>query len=77
MAAAPALAIASETERMALAPSLLLSAVPSRSLTMKLSSSTWLLGSFPFKAGEMISFTFLTALETPLPKYWDLSPSLN
>lgn len=73
LAAAPALATAKETERMALAPILLLLypnslIVPSRSLIIWLSISTCLTGSHPFSAGPRMLLTLLTALETPFPK---------
>ena len=65
--AAAALALASETARMALAPSLALVSVPSSS-SMVLSTVSWSKASTPASAGAILSVTFLTALLTPLPR---------
>lgn len=74
--AAPAFATANETPKMALAPSLPLFGVPSRSIK-NLSIVAWSLTSkfFAIKAGAMVLLTLLTALRTPLPPHLDLSPS--
>ena len=50
--------------------------VPSKSI-INLSIATWSKASIPITASAIISFTFSTAFKTPLPKYLDLSPSLN
>mmetsp|Transcript_6231 Transcript_6231/g.14183 ORF Transcript_6231/g.14183 Transcript_6231/m.14183 type:complete len:200 (-) Transcript_6231:309-908(-) len=73
--AAPALHTAMETARMALAPSLPLFSVPSSSLFMRSSIAFCCVGSFPMRAGAMMSFRLATALEHPLPIHIDLSPS--
>lgn len=74
--AAPALATARLTPRMALAPSLVLLGVPSSSLR-KASTLDWSLTSrfSLIRAGAMMELTFSTALVTPLPFHLDLSPS--
>ncbi|KAK0656749.1 hypothetical protein B0T16DRAFT_400103 [Cercophora newfieldiana] len=61
---------------MALAPSLVLLGVPSRSIR-KLSTLDWSLTSMfsLMSAGPMTSLTFLTAWRTPLPPHLVLSPS--
>ncbi len=64
--AAPALATARETPRMALAPSLALFSVPSSSI-MVLSMADWCVSSRPMSLGAMIVFTLPTAVSTPLP----------
>src|SRR5262245_21381114 len=63
-----------EAPRMALAPSLLLLAVPSR-VSMAWSTPTWSYGSRPARTGAMCFWTFSTACRTPLPPYLFLSPS--
>jgi hypothetical protein len=74
--AAPALATAKLTPRIALAPSLVLLGVPSSSLR-KASILVWSLTSMAslIRAGAMTELTFSTALVTPLPPHLDLSPS--
>ena len=74
--AAPALAAAKLTPRMALAPSLVLLGVPSR-LLRNSSTLDWSLTSRPslIRAGPMTVLTFSTALVTPLPSHLALSPS--
>jgi len=74
--AAPALAMAKLTPRMALAPSLVLLGVPSRPLR-KASTLDWSLTSrfSLIRAGPMTVLTLSTALVTPLPPHLDLSPS--
>mmetsp|Transcript_5336 Transcript_5336/g.14340 ORF Transcript_5336/g.14340 Transcript_5336/m.14340 type:complete len:429 (+) Transcript_5336:208-1494(+) len=72
--AAPALAVARETARIALAPSLALLGVPSRSIIFW-STSLWFLGSMPFRAGLMMVLMLSTAFCTPLPRNLVLSPS--
>ena len=59
-------AAASETERMALAPSRLLESVPSRSQRMR-SSSPCSEAYTPESAGEITRPTLATASRTPLP----------
>lgn len=72
----PAFAMARLTPRMALAPSLVLLAVPS-SLMRKSSTFVWSLTSMfsLMRAGPMIVLTFSTALRTPLPFHLALSAS--
>ena len=74
--AAPALAIARLTPRIALAPSLVLLGVPSSWLRNS-STLDWSLTSMPslMTAGAMTALTLSTALVTPLPPHFDLSPS--
>src|SRR5579885_2099267 len=62
------------TPRIALAPSLDLFGVPSRSKSAS-SSSDWIGKSRPSSAGAICSRTFATAFSTPLPRYRFLSPS--
>src|SRR4051812_1862138 len=71
---AAALAQASETPRMALAPSRLLFGVPSRSI-MIWSSWACCSTSRPLNASKISPLTAPTALVTPLPRYRALSPS--
>src|SRR4051812_13510142 len=71
---AAAFATASETPRMALAPSSDLSALPSRSsilVSIRRCSSA----SYPISSSAILSSTLLTAFSTPLPRYRPLSPS--
>lgn len=74
--AAPALATAKETPRIALAPNLPLFGVPSR-LIKNSSILDWSLTSMfsLIRAGPMISLTLATALVTPFPAHLSLSPS--
>lgn len=74
--AAPALATARETPRIALAPSLPLLAVPSSELR-KLSTLDWSLTSrfSAIRAGPRTVLTLATAWLTPLPAHLALSPS--
>ena len=65
--AAAALATARETPRMALAPSLPLFGVPSRS-SMAWSMLRWSVASKPIRAGAIWSMTASTAFWTPLPR---------
>ena len=61
---------------MALAPKFFLNGVPSN-LSKRASNLFCCVASKPKTAGAITSLTFLTAFKTPLPKYLDLSPSLN
>jgi len=74
--AAPAFATAIETPRMALAPNLVLLAVPSNSMR-KSSTAFWSLTSRPFlmSSGPMTELTLSTAFKTPFPPHLVLSPS--
>ncbi|KAH3674598.1 hypothetical protein WICMUC_003144 [Wickerhamomyces mucosus] len=76
--AAAALATANETPKIALAPNLALFGVPSN-FNKKSSTACWFLTSkfSLIKAGAITSLTLATALVTPLPNHFDLSPSLN
>jgi hypothetical protein len=67
LAAAPALAAASDTPRIAFAPRFALFGVPSRSM-QRLSMARWSAASMPQTAGPRTSFTFLTAWRHPLPR---------
>ena len=73
---AAACAVASDTARIALAPSLLLSSVPS---SLHKSSSIFFVSSafFPIRLSLITVFTFSTAFCTPLPRYLFLSLSLS
>lgn len=63
---------------MALAPSLPLFGVPSKSIKNWSSFFCSVTGIFSLiKAGAMTLLTLPTALVTPLPSHFDLSPSLN
>ena len=73
--AAPALAHAKETARIAFAPSFALFGVPSN-FNIMLSIFLCFLTSLPFNLRAIFLFTLLTALRTPLPSYL-LPPSLN
>jgi hypothetical protein len=79
-APAPARHAASETPRIALAPSLALHqpnslVVPSSSSIMNLSSFSWSVGSMPSTLGPMIELTLSTAFITPLPIQSAFTPS--
>ena len=65
---AAALAVAMDTARIAFAPNLDLSLVP---------SALRIAASIPIIASLMIVLIFSTAFVTPFPRYLDLSPSLN
>ena len=69
-----ALAAAIETARIALAPSLDLSLVPSAS-SIALSTAYISEASSPVTASLITVLIFSTALSTPFPRYLDLSPS--
>ena len=69
-----ALAAAIETARIALAPSLDLSLVPSAS-SIALSTAYISEASSPVTASLITVLIFPTALSTPFPRYLDLSPS--
>ncbi|OQB90499.1 MAG: hypothetical protein BWX84_01870 [Verrucomicrobia bacterium ADurb.Bin118] len=71
---AAALAVASETARMALAPSRAFVSVPS-SLSIAASTASWSRASIPRNARARVVFTLATALLTPLPRYRFLLPS--
>ena len=71
---AAALAAAIETARIALAPSLDLSLVPSAS-SIALSTAYISEASSPVTASLITVLIFPTALSTPFPRYLDLSPS--
>src|SRR5437867_4727026 len=73
-AAAAPRAAAIETARMALAPRRDLVGVPSSSI-IRLSSARWLVASRPTTALAISWLTLATAFNTPLPRYFDLSPS--
>lgn len=73
-AAALALAAASDTERIAFAPSLALLSVPSIPIIL-VSSFSCSTASKPFSSLDNMVFTFSTALRTPLPRYFEASPS--
>ena len=64
--AAAALALASETARIALAPRRPLFGVPSSSISRR-SSASWSPGSIPRTASAISPFTFATAFVTALP----------
>ncbi len=64
---AAALASASETPRIALAPSAALFGVPS-SAQSAASSASWSLASRPDSSSKMSWFTAATAFSTPLPR---------
>lgn len=68
---AAAFAVASETARIAFAPSFDLFGVPSSSI-IALSTPAWSLASIPTTRFAITSFTFATAFSTPLP--WNLFP---
>ena len=73
--AAPARKTAMDTPKMALAPNFDLFFVPS-SWRIKSSISFCWTASFPLSLGAIILLTFLTAFDTPRPKYLS-PPSLN
>ena len=64
---APALATAMETARTALTPKLLLSGVPSSSISCR-SMPAWSVGDRPTSDGPRMWSTLVTALRTPLPR---------
>ena len=64
--AATACAFANETPSKALAPSLLLFALPSSAINLS-SSPRWSLASKPLSASAIVVLTLATALRTPLP----------
>ena len=66
--AAAAFALASETPRIALAPSRPLFGVPSSSISVR-SSPSWSTTSSPRTASAISPLTFATACETPLPPH--------
>ena len=65
-ASAAARQTAIETPRIALAPSAVFISVPSSSIMRRSISACWR-ASIPRTSGAIVSFTFLTALRTPLP----------
>src|SRR5205823_4833643 len=71
---AAACAVASETARIAFAPSLALLGVPSSAI-IALSRRIWSRASIPVTSLAMISFTFATALVTPRPRKRSFTPS--
>ena len=71
---AAAWATARLTPRSAFAPSFDLFSVPSR-LIRRRSRLTWSDASMPRSSGRIVSFTWRTALRTPLPPYRAASPS--
>src|SRR5258708_29381673 len=71
---AAARAAAMETARMALAPSRDLVGVPSREIILW-SSARWSAASRPATDLAISLLALSTALSTPLPRYFDLSPS--
>src|SRR2546427_1221485 len=65
-----------ETARMALAPRRDFGGVPSSSI-MRLSRTRWSAASRPTTALAISVLVLATAFSTPLPRYFDLSPSRN
>ena len=75
-ACAAALAVAIDTARIALAPSFDLSLVPSAAI-IAASIAYISLASIPIMVSAIVVLIFSTALETPFPRYLEVSPSLN